>query len=98
MRISYELRGVSFEWDSEKADANIQKHGVSFPTACETFFDPFVRILDASAPAESREAAIGYSEGEQLLYVVHVIRHEEIIRLISAREATREERRQYENP
>ncbi len=50
MRISYELRGVSFEWDSEKADANIQKHGVSFLTACEAFFDPFVRIFDASAP------------------------------------------------
>ena len=49
-------------------------------------------------PAESREAAIGYAEGEQLLYVVHVIRHEEIVRLISAREATREERSQYENP
>jgi len=46
MRISYELRGVSFEWDSEKADANIQKHGVSFPTACEAFFDPFVRIIE----------------------------------------------------
>jgi hypothetical protein len=46
---------------------------------------------------ESREAAIGYTEGERLLFVVHVIRHEETIR-ISAREATREERRQYQNP
>ena len=97
MRVSYELQGVSFEWDSEKADTNLQKHGVSFRTACEVFFDPFVRIVDASDPAESREAAIGYTDGEQLLFVVHVIRHEEIIRLISAREATREERRQYEN-
>jgi uncharacterized DUF497 family protein len=49
-------------------------------------------------PTESREAAIGYTEGERLLFVVHVIRHEETIRIISAREATREERRQYENP
>ena len=46
----------------------------------------------------TREAAVGYTEGEQFLYVVHVIRHEEIIRLISAREATRDERRQYEDP
>ena len=98
MRISYELRGVSFECDSEKAGANIQKHGASFPTASEAFFDRFVPIIDASAPAEPREGAIGYAEGEQLLYVVHVTRHEEVIRLISAREAIREERRQYENP
>ena len=77
---------------------NVRKHGVSFHAACEVFFDPFVRIVDASNPTESREAAIGYTEGERLLFVVHVIRHEETIRIISAREATREERRQYENP
>ncbi len=98
MRISYELRGVSFEWDSEKADTNVQKHGVSFHTACEVFFDPFVRLVDANDPTEPREAVVGYTDGEQLLFVVHVIRNEEIIRLISAREATRDERRQYENP
>ena len=98
MRISYVLQGVSFEWDSEKADTNLQKHGVSFHAACEVFFDPFVRLLDACDPTESREAAVGYTGGEQLLFVVHVIRHEEIIRIVSAREATREERRQYENP
>jgi len=98
MRISYELRGVWFEWDSEKADTNVQKHGVSFHTACEVSFDPFVRLLDASDPTETREAAVGHTEGEHLLFFVHEIRHEEIFRLISAREATRDERRQYENP
>jgi uncharacterized DUF497 family protein len=46
----------------------------------------------------SARTAIGYTEGERLLFVVHVIRYEETIRIISAREATREERRQYENP
>ena len=71
---------------------------MSFHAACEVFFDPFVRIVDTCNPTESREAAIGYTEGERLLFVVHVIRHEETIRIISAREATREERRQYENP
>jgi uncharacterized DUF497 family protein len=76
----------------------VQKHGVSFHTTCEVFFDPFVRLLDASDPTEPREAAVGYTEGEQLLFVAHVIRHEEIIRLISTREATRDERRQYEDP
>jgi uncharacterized DUF497 family protein len=88
VRIQYERQGVAFERDSDKADHNVQKHGVSFHAACEVFFDPFVKIVDA----------IGYTEGERLLYVVHVIRHEETIRIISAREATREERRQYENP
>ena len=97
MRISHELQGVWFEWDSEKADTNVQKHGVSFHTACEVFFDPFVKLRDASDLTEPREAAVGYTECEQLLFVVHVIRHEEIIRIVSAREATRDERRQYEN-
>ncbi len=69
-----------------------------FPRRLRVFFDPFVKIVDASNPTESREAAIGYTEGERLLFVVHVIRHEETIRIISAREATREERHQYKNP
>jgi uncharacterized DUF497 family protein len=62
------------------------------------FFDPLVRIVDASAQTESREAAIGYTEGERLLTVVDVIRHGETIRIISAYEASAEERRQYESP
>ena len=74
VRIQYELQGVAFEWEADKADANVQKHGVSFHAACEVFFDPFVRIVDTSNPTESREAAIGYTEGERLLFVVHVIR------------------------
>jgi uncharacterized DUF497 family protein len=58
----------------------------------------FCCFANNCADNRSREAAIGYTEGERLLFVVHAIRHEETIRLISAREATREERRQYENP
>ena len=42
MKITHILEDVDFEWDSEKADANLQKHGVSFPEACEVFFDLFV--------------------------------------------------------
>jgi uncharacterized DUF497 family protein len=95
---STSCRASAFECDSDKADTNVRKHGFFFHAACEVFFDPFVKIVDASKPTESREAAIGYTESERLLFVVHVIRHEETIRIISAREATREERRQYENP
>ena len=60
VRIQYELLGVAFEWDSDKADVNVRKHGVSFHAACEVFFDPFVRIVDASNPTESREAAMPF--------------------------------------
>ena len=91
--IRYVLQGVLFEWDPTKAAANLSKHGVSFELACEVFFDPFVRVTDASGIDEARDAAIGYTESQTQLYVVHVIRHEEAIRIISARRASAQERR-----
>ena len=72
-----ELRGQTFGWDSEKATSNLAKHGVTFPEACEVFFDPFFRLVDASVEKEAREAAIGYTENSRLLFVVHLIREEE---------------------
>ena len=94
--IRYSLNGLSFEWDADKAARNRLRHGVPFELACEVFFDPFARWLDATHSDEVREAAIGRTESQALLYVVHLIRHEEIIRIISARHATAEERRVYE--
>lgn len=91
------VRGVRFEWDSAKAVSNLARHGVAFELACEVFFDPFVRLADAGVSDEARDAAIGYTESRSLLFVVHVIRHEEIIRLISARPATSQERHIYED-
>jgi hypothetical protein len=90
------LHGVSFEWDIEKAARNRLQHGVPFEIACEVFFDPFARWLDATASDEIRDAAIGRTVSQALLHVVHVIRHEETIRIISARHATAEECRSYE--
>lgn len=87
------FRGVTFEWDAAKADANLLRHGVPFELACEVFFDPLVRLVDATEADESRDAAIGRTESQTLLFVVHVIRHEEAIRIISARHATPQERR-----
>ena len=58
VRIQYELLGVAFEWDSDKADVNVRKHGVSFHAACEVFFDPFVRIVDTSNPTEYRPPSV----------------------------------------
>ena len=94
--VRYRLHGVSFEWDAHKAASNRVRHGVPFELACEVFFDPFARAMDAAEPDEARDAAIGRTESQVLLFVVHVIRHEEVIRIVSARHATPEERRSYE--
>ncbi len=95
MGVTFEIQGQVFEWDLRKASANLRKHNVSFEKACEVFFDPFVRLVDASERGESREAAIGLAEDWTRLFVVHVIR-QEAIRIISARPATSSERRDYE--
>lgn len=51
---------LSFEWDSDKADANLAKHGITFEAACEAFFDPFLHVVDAEdVDNELRESLIG---------------------------------------
>ena len=97
MDIGYFVNGQHFVWDSEKAARNLSKHTVSFEKACEVFFDPFVVIEDASPEAEERQSAIGLTEDWDLLFVVHLIREEEIIRIVSARPATAQERSRYED-
>ena len=94
--IRYHLNGVAFEWDADKAARNRLRHGVPFERACEVFFDPFVRWSDATQSDEVRDAAIGRTQAQDILYVVHMTRHEEVIRIISARGATSEESRTYE--
>jgi uncharacterized protein len=95
--VTYEIRGQIFEWDAEKAAANLRKHNVRFEKACEVFFDPFLRLLDASANDESREAVLGLTEDWSLLFVVHVVADGDALRIISARPATPSERRIYEH-
>jgi uncharacterized protein len=97
MDVHFVFRGQKFCWNSEKADANLKKHGVRFEQACEVFFDPFVNLLDASPEDEAREAVLGLTEDWALLFVVHVVRERGVIRIISARRATRAQRRTYEN-
>ena len=84
------------EWDVTKAATNRRKHPVSFEKACEVFFDPFVQVVDATDQAEAREAGIGLTEDWTPLFVVHVVRQGDTIRIISARKATPSERRDYE--
>jgi uncharacterized DUF497 family protein len=89
--------GQRFMWDSEKASSNANKHGVSFEVACQVFFDRFIRMEDASVDEENRDAAIGITEDWMLLLVVHIQREGGAIRIISARPATSQERRDYED-
>ena len=97
MLIEYEVQGIQFEWDSRKADINLQKHGVSFETASEAFLDPFVKSTDIEEiENEFREAIIGMTVAWKLLYVVYTIRNEERFRIISARAVTKGERKKYE--
>lgn len=93
---TFELNGISFVWDRTKAETNSEKHGVAFSRAAQAFFDPFLVVVDASTD-EARDAVIGMDEYWNLLFVVHVAFEDDRIRIISARKATRNERRSYEN-
>ncbi len=98
MDTRFRLDEIQFVWDTAKAEANVKKHGgIAFELACEAFFDPFLQAADAGEiDGEVREAIIGMTEGWRLLFVVYVLREEEIC-IISARLATKTERRIYEN-
>jgi len=95
--IVFLYQGQRFVWDSEKAASNKSKHGVSFEKACEVFFDPFVKLEHAGPTDEKREATIGMTEDWDLLFVAHLLREDDAIRIISARVATAQERRKYED-
>jgi uncharacterized protein len=95
MDIVYQLQGVEFEWNENKAESNAQKHGVTFEEAAEVFFDPLYSIGDASVAEEYREYIIGYNFASNLLMVVYIERGDRM-RIVSARIATRAERRLYE--
>ena len=86
-----------FEWDDEKAQKNLEKHGVSFEEAQTVFADPLagIKIDPDHSVGEIREIIVGYSERERLLLVSFTERGE-IIRIINARLATRRERNVYE--
>ena len=88
---------LTFEWDPSKAQLNLRKHGVSFQEAVGAFMDPLsVTIPDPDhSYDEERLVLIGFSQSNRLLVVVHT-ESVDTIRLISAREASRFERRQYE--
>ena len=91
----YKTSHGDFEWDTEKADTNRRKHGVTFEQAAEAFADPHALVsYDVeNSGTEGRFRLLGMSGASIILFVVFVER--EIIRIISARKATRMEARRY---
>ena len=94
---------MEFHWDKTKAAENLKKHGISFSEASEVFSDPLhISVLDASFDhLEERWISIGMTAKGKLIVVGHLYsitreQGKETIRIITAREATRKEREQYE--
>jgi len=89
---------LRFEWDARKAARNRVKHGVSFEDAATAFGDPLsLTISDPDhSEDEDRFILVGSTTTGRLVVVVHVERVE-VVRIISARLATKQERRTYES-
>lgn len=89
--------GLQFEWDREKAEENLETHGVSFEEALTVFRDPLARIIDDPDHSvdERREIIVGHSDKQRLL-LVSFTEQSPMVRLISARSATKRERQDYE--
>jgi uncharacterized protein len=88
---------VVFEWHAAKAQANLAKHGVSFEQATAVFLDPLALTFQDPdhAEGEEREITVGHIARGQVVLVAHCLRADRL-RIISARPATRRERKQYE--
>ncbi len=92
---------MKFEWDNNKEKTNILKHGVTFAQASYVFADPFVlnKFDDEHSDDEDRYVLLGKSLNETVLVVVHTFRDKggiEFVRIISARKATKTEKKVYQ--
>jgi uncharacterized protein len=89
---------VRFVWDERKNKTNKRKHRISFEEALSCFYDPFHLLMNDPEHSEHEErmVLIGISSNARLLVVVHAEKIENEIRIISARKATKKERKQYE--
>ena len=92
------MAGIRFEWDPLKAAANLTKHGISFEEAETVFADEAALLIDDPdhSTEEDRFILLGLSVRLRVLLVVHCYyEDDEVIRIISARKADRQERRHY---
>lgn len=92
------MDGLRFEWDKRKAAANVRKHGVAFEEAETVFADERALLMEdpAHSADQDRFLLLGLSATLRTLVVCHCYRaSDDVIRIISARKATRAEQRQY---
>lgn len=92
------MADLRFEWDQRKDRTNQQKHGISFAEASTVFADEHALLIDDREPSQSanRFVLLGLSAALRTLVVCHCYRKsDEVIRIISARRASRKERAQY---
>ena len=90
---------LHFEWDENKNEINKRKHGISFETAKEVFYDDLAIVFDDPdhSALEDRFLIIGMTKSSKVCIVSHCYRdNDNIIRIISAREATKREKNFYE--
>jgi uncharacterized DUF497 family protein len=86
----YRLKGMDFIWHVEKNRRNARDHhGVTFEQAAEAFFDPFMRVRDASRHDETRDALVGRDNQSSLLVVVHMEIEGDTVRILPAWPADR---------
>ena len=99
--MEYIFSNMIFSWNENKAESNEQKHGVTFEEAATAFSDVDAQIYDdeGHSGAEENFVLLGSSKISRLLIVCHCIRGSdgEIIRIISARKATKQERQKYDD-
>lgn len=89
---------LQFEWDANKAQSNVRKHGVTFEDAKSVFFDEYARVIPDpdGGYGEERFVILGQSKAHHILVVCHCYRGvDDKIRIISARKAGKRERNQY---
>ena len=92
------MASLRFEWDERKATANASKHGVTFQEAQSAFSDENAKLIDDPdhSDDENRFILLGLSASLRMLVVCHCYRaSDDVIRIISARKATRQESKSY---
>ena len=90
---------MQFEWNTKKAETNLRKHNVDFSEAETVFGDPLAKIFDDEEHSfeEKREIIVGHSIQNRLLIISFTERENDMVRIISARLTTPQERKDYEN-
>lgn len=94
------MSNIRFEWDPRKAKSNLRKHGISFEEAQSVFYDENGRLIEDPDHSEDEDRFIllGVSSNSRVLIVCHCYReNDEVVRIISARKATRLEQNYYQS-